>query len=140
MDYEELAIELFHAMIQLHQCNPHRKINESIRGEKFAMQYIVNQNKPVLPSELSREMQVSSARIAATLNSLEKKGWITRTIDPQDRRRVLISLTESGKERAKALDKEHMAVVVSMLQRIGEQDAQELVRIIRKMTEGHPSN
>ena len=46
----------------------------------------------VIPSDISK-MGISSARIAAALNSLEKKAS-SRRIDTDDRRRILVNLTK----------------------------------------------
>ena len=48
--------------------------------------------------ELSTLLDLSTARIAAMLNNLERKGAITRARDTADRRRVVVSLTEQGME------------------------------------------
>ena len=43
--------------------------------------------------ELSMLLELSTARIAAMLNNLERKGAITRARDEADRRRVVVRLT-----------------------------------------------
>ena len=49
--------------------------------------------------ELSTLLDLSTARIAAMLNNLERKGAITRARDTADRRRVVVRLTEQGRQR-----------------------------------------
>ena len=48
--------------------------------------------------ELSMLLELSTARIAAMLNNLERKGAITRARDKADRRRVVVRLTAQGRE------------------------------------------
>ena len=48
--------------------------------------------------ELSMLLELSTARIAAMLNNLERKGAITRARDEADRRRVVVRLTAQGRE------------------------------------------
>ena len=43
-------------------------------------------------------LELSTARIAAMLNNLERKGAITRARDKADRRRVVVRLTAQGRE------------------------------------------
>ena len=54
---------------------------------QFVLTYISKHGGSVIPSEISNEMGISTARIAAALGSLESKGLITRRIDERDRRR-----------------------------------------------------
>ena len=52
--------------------------------------------------ELSTLLDLSTARIAAMLNNLERKGAITRARDTADRRRVVVRLTEQGRCRRRS--------------------------------------
>lgn len=88
-----------------------------------------------LPSELSRSLYASSARIAALLKHLEAKGWIVRTPDADDERRVDVVLTEAGaaciRERLSAVLDE----VSGLLSALSPEEAVEYVRLQRKLLE-----
>ena len=109
MDYEELAKTLLSRMYTLNKTRSQRNINEGMRGEGFVLQYIIRRGGNVLPSEISGFMDISTARMAAALNSLERKGLITRRIDPSDRRQILVDLTDKGKEFAGGLARQPLA-------------------------------
>lgn len=90
-------------------------------------------DEPSCPSELSRSMGVSSARIAALLKHLEQKGWISRSADEHDERRVNVSLTDAGRELINRRRREAIERVSAALREIGEEDAHEYVRLQQKM-------
>jgi DNA-binding MarR family transcriptional regulator len=50
--------------------------------------------------ELGRECQVTSGAITNRISRLEKRGWVRRDVDPEDRRQVLVSLTAAGLAQA----------------------------------------
>ncbi len=50
--------------------------------------------------ELGRECQVTSGAITNRISRLEKRGWVRRDVDPDDRRQVLVSLTAAGLAQA----------------------------------------
>lgn len=52
----------------------------------------------IYPSDLSIHIEISRPYITAALNSLENKGYITRSISKKDRRMMCVDLTESGVE------------------------------------------
>jgi len=135
MDYEKLAEELLRNMNTLRKCMPQKQISESLRGETFALQYIAEREGYVIPSEISNEMGISSARIAAALNSLENKGFVTRQIDPSDRRRILVQLTPAGREQARKHRQLMLSAMANMLAYLGEGDAEEYIRITGKLAE-----
>lgn len=141
MDYRELASEFIKIMENSHKlrrANPQKQIDESLQGERFVLQFIASQNRDVLPGEISTEMGISSARIAVTLNGLEKKGLITRQIDTSDRRRILVDLTLEGKTLVEERRQEALERVTKMFSRLGEHDAREYVRITAKLAEVDP--
>lgn len=57
--------------------------------------------------DLAREMKVSTARIAALLNKMEKKGLIISTPSSEDARKVNVEITSLGSESAEKM-KAHM--------------------------------
>ncbi|QOX62005.1 MarR family transcriptional regulator [Anoxybacterium hadale] len=135
MDYRELAMELMKTMFVMNKARPHKEITEAMHGESFVMRYLAHQNDYVLPSEISKIMGISSARVAAALNSLEKKGLITRQIDPEDRRRILITLTTEGRASGIEQQQEVLEKFAGMLSHLGEHDAREYVRIAGRLAE-----
>jgi DNA-binding MarR family transcriptional regulator len=51
---------------------------------------------PLTPRELSHRMEMTSGTITALLDRVEKVGYLTRTVNPHDRRSLHISLTAAG--------------------------------------------
>jgi len=135
MDYEKLADELLCKMQSLHRAGPQRNIDESLRGEAMILHFISRRGCGVLPGEIGQEMGVSSARVAAALNSLEVKGLITRQIDKSDRRRILVSITPEGSALEARQFLEIVGEVARMLELLGERDAKEHVRIMGRLAE-----
>ena len=135
MDFTKLAEEYMEQMHMFRRFKPQQKINESMHGETFALHHIASNSGPVIPSEISDAIGISGARIAATLNSLENKGYITRRIDTSDRRRILITLTDKGREQEEAHRRMLCETIEKMLRQLGEHDAKEYIRISRKMAE-----
>ena len=132
-DNSKLALELLSYMHMMGKSGRPKHIDGAFRGEMFALHYIAKQEAPVLPGEISDEMNVSSARIAQTLNNIEKKGWITRKIDPSDRRRILVELTPEGQKVDEAQRQCMLDKAIQMLSVLGEEDAKEYVRITGKL-------
>lgn len=135
MDYNELAEEFMRHLHMLHRARPHKQMNESMQGEAFVLQYLSMHEGSALPSEISNVMEISSARVAAALNGMERKGMITRQIDPSDRRRILVNLTADGLKLAEERRQEVMRETSKLLSMLGEEDAREYVRITIKLVE-----
>ena len=83
-------------------------------------------------------MKTSTARTAAALRSLEAKGCILRSIDKNDRRRVLVELTAFGSKKVEELRKNLYDGAVYALNALGD-DAEEFIRLIDKLTDPTPA-
>jgi DNA-binding MarR family transcriptional regulator len=135
MDYDQLGRTLLMAMKKFGDSQVQKQIDASLHGEIFVLQYLAHKGGDVIPSEISDVMQVSTARVAATLNSLEDKGFITRQIDMSDRRRILVRLTSAGDRQAAEHREVALGNITDMLRGLGEHDAQEYVRITGRLVE-----
>ena len=135
MNYSQLADEYLEQMHVFRKFKPQQKITESMHGEAFTLHYIAKSSAQMIPSEISSAMGISGSRIAATLNSLESKGYITRQIDLSDRRRIIVTLTEKGKKQEEEYRRQLSGMIEKMLRQLGEHDAKEYIRITRKMAE-----
>lgn len=54
---------------------------------------------PSSQAELSRRSWIDRSDMVATLNTLEADGYVERTVDPADKRRNIISMTDAGRLR-----------------------------------------
>lgn len=136
MDYESLARELLECIQRLYKSKPQKKLTDAMHGEKSIMGYLAfREGEKVSPGDLSEELNITSARVAAALNGLEDKGFINRSIDPSDRRKILIEMTDTGKEKTKIhLDKMIKKTAANLME-LGENDAREYVRILGRLEE-----
>ena len=138
MDYTELAVELLEELHSFYKIGLQKDLEESLKGEAFALQCIAEHEGEALPSEISNKMNVSSSRIAQTLNSIENKGYVIREIDKDDRRRVLVKLTPEGRIEAEKHREKVLTAAAKILESLGERDAKEYIRIIGRLTKIAP--
>ena len=54
--------------------------------------------KPLTAGELAEEVNLSQGTVTDILNRLEQKGQLLRTRDSQDRRRVIVQLTDKARD------------------------------------------
>lgn len=108
MDNTKYTEDFIRTMGKLIKSFAHKNSGEFTRGEMFILNFLLDSDRSVQPRDICEVMMISSARVAAALKSLEEKGWVQRQGDQNDRRKVLVSITESGKkavlEKRKAVE------------------------------------
>ena len=133
MDTEAMAMKLLRLMEALPRRAPQNWLGDFSRGELFLLNYLYTNGGTAWPTILSDAMQTSTARIAAALNSLERKGWIRREPDHDDHRRKVVHLTEEGSEYIEGCRSKVLRNVTKLLTELGEDDASEYLRITQRM-------
>ncbi|MFD2443844.1 MarR family winged helix-turn-helix transcriptional regulator [Bacillus sp. CGMCC 1.16607] len=135
MDYKALANELFQNMIQTRKMSIHKKVDELSHGERKILGYLTFKKNEAISGELSEHLHLSTPRVAAALNTLSKKGFIKRNRDERDKRMVIVTITESGRSFALEEHEKAMVMIEQTLKKLGEHDAQEFVRIMKRIKE-----
>lgn len=135
INYSALASELLETVRTLLRTTTQRRVNEFSKGEMFIMNYLVDSGGTAAPCQLSDAMHASSARIAAALNSLQRKGLIVRHVDTSDHRRRLVTITEDGRQVVMSKRRQIQADMEQVLRQLGEHDAMEYLRILKRIVE-----
>ncbi|GGH11652.1 MarR family winged helix-turn-helix transcriptional regulator [Paenibacillus segetis] len=130
-NYVEKAIISFSKIMSDNQKSMMDNLNRANKGELFVLRILTLRNAEVLPSELSEALNSSTARISALLGALEKKGQIRREIDKSNRRNILVTITEAGRERAEAEMNEIEGRMAKVFTEMGEADTAEFIRLIK---------
>ena len=133
MDYQKLAEELLDLRAQMPRIKMERQMAEHMRGEIMALDFLASSDSEVHPKDISKALSLTSARIAAILNSLERQGYLTRNPDPNDSRQLIVQITEAGKEVVRKRREDLTKRTASMLEALGAEDAENYVRIQRKL-------
>ena len=133
MYMELLAAKLLHFVEAIPRRAPQNWLEDFNRGELFLLNYLFSSEGAVRPSSLSEAMQTSTARVAAALNSLERKGLIKREFDDFDHRRKLVSLTSDGSDYIESHRQKALQKTIRLLEELGENDATEYLRITQRM-------
>ena len=86
-----------------------------------------------LPTFRIQKLKKTTARIANTLNTLEKKGFIIRIQDKNDRRKILVQITPEGIRYEEGRRREALKNLTCLLEAMGEHDAKEHLRLVKKI-------
>jgi DNA-binding MarR family transcriptional regulator len=61
-----------------------------------ALAVIEGEGAPLLTGEIAARMHITSGSVTSVLDNLERKGFVVRSGDADDRRRVLVDITPEG--------------------------------------------
>ncbi len=130
MNYEELAENLFQ-QLKINASEPTlvETLNDFNHGEVGVLSYLAFDKDESTPGELSEKLNVSTARIASILNSLENKEYIKRKDNNLDKRKTLVVITEKGKELATEVKQEIINKIINVIKELGYERINEYINI-----------
>lgn len=85
------------------------------------------------PTELYRMLMISSGGLTDRLARLEAAGLVRRSPAENDKRSLLVELTELGSQRAEAAFREDMALELQLLDGLGAAEQAQLAALLRKL-------
>ena len=109
------------------------KVDETQRGINFVLMYLTDRDGEVIAGDLARELNVSTARIAAMLKNMEKHGYVTRCNSPVDARKTVIEITPAGTAYAEQLKEQMLDRMELLMDKVGKEDLEEFIRISYKI-------
>ena len=127
---EQFGEELFNLLVRVLNSPANREVLDSIRGEYGLLWYLLKADGPVTVGELAEHLQVVPGRMTDILKNLEKKGMILRSRSEQDRRVVVVSLLEAGREEVLRRRAHIREKFQGINQCFTSEEAEELLRLL----------
>ncbi len=87
------------------------------------------------PKDLAQLMDAPPSAVSALIGDLEDRELLTRALDPGDRRRVRIELTDAGRRTLEAVQRAWTDTTTETVARLSTADLEALVRIQKALLE-----
>lgn len=139
MENEELVYELLEAFSNLKRTNLNYMFPKDglSHNERMILFIIHNLSKGdrISLSIIRDKIKLAPSTITPIISSLEKRGFIERKIDENDRRNIYIFLSSNGKKFTEKVDNELKNMLYEYIKYMGKNDTNEIIRLIKKTRE-----
>ena len=88
--------------------------------------------KDVTPKMICNELGLSKSALTAVLNSLEEKNFIERKLSKDDRRMILITLTEKASNFHEQFHLSMQNTLLNLAESLGEEETDKLIELLKK--------
>ena len=113
------------------QMNEMAILRDILGGCSCSEKSCTNLNVP----KMQERLRISKPAVSYILNTLEKKNYIVREIDPQDRRKISISATPEGVSAARRSAEKYNQAWEELLLQFGEDNMRQLVELLTSLKE-----
>ncbi len=108
-------------------------INEAMTN---TLAVIEGADEPLTPGEISDRTLISSATMTSTLDRLERKGWLRRLPNPNDRRSVLVEISDEGQRLCDQFLPGIHAVEQAVMSELDPTEREQLLELLGKLLAG----
>jgi MarR family 2-MHQ and catechol resistance regulon transcriptional repressor len=103
---------------------------------QFAVLEALHHLGPMCQHALAHKLLRSGGNVTLVVDNLEKRGWVRRERQKDDRRMVQIHLTPKGARLIAKVFPEHAAAITKIMNELTEQEQEDLRRIAGKLGHG----
>ncbi len=102
-------------------------------GEYSILYYLFRDSKCYSAGELSGLVGLSPGRVANVLKALEKKHFIVRKRDTEDKRKTMVTLTPEGAVKICSCYTQIENMYRKLVEKIGPEDVRNFIRIMKDL-------
>jgi len=100
---------------------------------EFGLMAVVAKRPGITQQELASLARVDPSSMVALLDELEARGLAERRVDPEDRRRRAVHLTDKGREAVRSLEREARKAAKDFLSPLSREEQDKLNELLRKL-------
>ena len=130
----EVLVRLFRDIMDIEQQAIITQEFNNITNNDMHVIEAIGIGSPKNMSAIAKELSVTVGTLTIAMNSLVKKGYVTRQRGNEDRRVVYISLSEKGKEAYEHHALFHREMIAKVLEGLSENEIEVLIKALTKLT------
>lgn len=133
--FHETLVNLFNDIMELEQKAIITDRFKNITNNDMHIIEAIGDKAAKNMSSIAKTLKVTVGTLTIAINSLVKKGYVNRIRSEKDKRVVLISLSELGKEAYEHHKNFHEKMIKAMLEGLDEQETTTLVRSLTNLNQ-----
>ncbi len=110
-------------------------LEEAYKGKLMILQLLECNNGSLFSGEIAKKLNVSTARVATAIKSLQEKGYVLRNQSNDDARKVLVTITNLGEKILLEYNHQVDSVLKNRLKKLNEEELKTFIDIGAKLFE-----
>ena len=106
-----------------------------LRSYHYRLLAALEESGPIGQADLGRSTSVDRSDVVTWLGELERLGLIERTVNPNNRRRNIVSITPAGSKQLRALDRVIDEIQERVLAPLSQNERRQLTKLLRRLVD-----
>ncbi|MBO5293163.1 MAG: MarR family transcriptional regulator [Lachnospiraceae bacterium] len=129
----EILVRLFHSINAIEEQAIKTEEFKNVTTNDMHVIEAIGTGEPRNMTSVARMLSVTTGTLTISVNSLVKKGFVERSRSEEDRRVVLVSLTEKGKQAYEHHRQFHERMIEEIVGELNEEEKQVLIKSLTRM-------
>lgn len=135
MNRNDLLDNIISTFAMINRDGAFQSLQKKLKGENVLLARLFEAGGKSTPGALAELLDITASRVTAIIHALENKEMVSRVSNGVDRRKVTVEITEKGKKAVEGLRNEALHRSQAIMDKIGESDTHEFLRIMNKIIE-----
>lgn len=128
----ELLVDLFHDILEIEEKSLRDSGSDLTITEMHTI-HAVGDERPRTMTEISRDLNITMGTLTTGVDKLIKKGYLLRKRTEEDKRVVLVELTDKGVVAKKMHDRFHQDMISSVIETMNDKEEVILIQALEKL-------
>ena len=128
----ELLVNLFHDILEIEEKSLRDNGSDLTITEMHTI-HAVGDERPRTMTEISRDLNITMGTLTTGVDKLIKKGYLVRKRTEEDKRVVLVELTDKGLGAKKMHDAFHQDMITSVIDTLNPEEESVLIQALEKL-------
>lgn len=111
-----------------------RILDEGITSAQFLVMRLVARHDSMTVSQIAEILGVTLSAVTLLSDRLETGGWLSRDRHPQDRRLVVLTLTDAGRQKLADLESKRIRMLHRYMSQMTESERDQMLALMEKLS------
>jgi DNA-binding MarR family transcriptional regulator len=130
---EHLGYLLKHVQLRFSELTAAALAPAGINGSEAAVLRTIDNPNPLAQGEIARRMGIDRTTMVALIDDLQERGLVRRRQDPDDRRKNIVELTETGRDITRQATKARERAEQAFLGPLSADEAEQFKKTLRAL-------
>lgn len=109
---------------------------DGLRGYHYRLLAALEQWGPASQADLGRDTGIDRSDVTSALLELERRALVERRVDPDHRRRNIVTITPAGRTTLRALDQVIEQIQRDVLEPLTAAEQRQLIALLKRLVQG----
>ena len=130
----DLLVEIFHHILSIEGANLRQRGVRLSMNEVHVLEAVMKTEIPSM-SNIARRLRVTVGTLTSAVNRLVEKGFVDRKREPEDKRKVIVSVSPSGMDVLKIHDQFHDEMIGALIGDLNLEDNDILLKSLQNISD-----